>query len=344
MNNDNDKLGQRKHEILLSAIENFIRLECPITSQNVQETTKSTVSTATLRNELNALEAMGFLKQLHTSGGRVPTTKAYKYYVSFLMKDLKFDASMLMEVKDKVGKKTAGLSDIMSQVAKIVSEATSYPTVVLMHGFNNLEIEGIKIIPLIESQMLVLIKTKLGMIKKEITIEATDEECKSACEYLDNNFRGKSIGEMLSKISSVNSNLQNQLNSFQTVFNFLIAGLAQFASEQMKIEENGVSQMISDINPKNLEETKKVISAFEDKEAMKSVLEKKSDEEISFVFGDDEKSMDGCALIRAPIKLDGKEVATVGVFGPERLDYAKVASALKILSTELSSIKKQKGE
>lgn len=343
MKNDSEKLGQRKHDILLSAVDNFIRLECPITSLNVQEATKANISTATLRNELNALEAMGYLKQLHTSGGRVPTTKAYRYYVTYLMSDLSFDKELLTLVKNKVDKKASAITDVVSEVAKIISETTSYPTVVLMHGFNNLEIESIRIIPLIEEQMLVLIKTTIGVIKKEITINATEEECAKACEFLSKNFHGKSIGEMLTNISELSMSLQKEMISFQSVFDYLILGLAQFAeNSSMSVDGNSVGQMISDINPKNMEETKKVISVVQNAESVKSALEIKSDEEISFVFGDDDSSLNGCAIIRAPIKLNGHEIATLGVIGPERLNYAKVANALKILSTELNNIKTQK--
>ena len=343
MSNEFEKLGQRKHDILLSAVDNFIKMECPITSLNVQESTGAKISTATLRNELNALEAMGFLKQIHTSGGRVPTTKAYRYYVSYLINDLTFDSEILQQVREKVDRKTSAITDIVNQVAKIVSETTSYPTVVLMHGFNNLEIESIKIIPLIDSQMLVLLKTTIGVIKKEITIESSEEECEKACEFLSKHFKGKPIGEMLVNISKLSSSLKNEMQSFQAVFDYLVLGLSQYTtSSAMKVEGKGVSQMINDLNPKNFEETKKVISFVENSNSVKSVLEKESQEEISFVFGDDDKTLDGCAIIRAPIKLNGHEIATLGVIGPERLNYAKVANALKILSSELSTINKEK--
>ena len=74
-------LNERKHKVLINAVEDYIKDASPITSGTIHERHIKDISTATLRNELNALEAMGFLKQLHTSGGRVPTTLGYRYYV-----------------------------------------------------------------------------------------------------------------------------------------------------------------------------------------------------------------------------------------------------------------------
>ena len=78
---EDEILSERKKQILLQSVEDYIQNALPITSKGVQQNCLQDISTATLRNELNALEAMGYLKQLHTSSGRVPTSKAYRLYV-----------------------------------------------------------------------------------------------------------------------------------------------------------------------------------------------------------------------------------------------------------------------
>jgi len=93
------ELSDRKRHILCSAIEDYIKDASPITSGGVKDKHIKEVSTATLRNELNALEAMGYLKQLHTSGGRVPTTEGYRYYVSTLLENFEVDESKLKKVE-----------------------------------------------------------------------------------------------------------------------------------------------------------------------------------------------------------------------------------------------------
>ena len=95
------ELSDRKRQLLLGAVESYIENALPITSEKVQSNLFTSLSSATLRNELSTLEELGYLKQLHTSSGRVPTTKAYRYFVNNLMKNKMFDKTLLDKVKDK---------------------------------------------------------------------------------------------------------------------------------------------------------------------------------------------------------------------------------------------------
>ena len=135
------KLSERKKEILLATIEDYIKDASPITSNCVKERHLPNISSATLRFELNALEAMGFLKQLHTSGGRIPTTQGYRFYVENLLGDFKFEPSKIDKVGEILSERTKSVNEIVSELANLISEATNYPTVVMMDGYDNLVIE-----------------------------------------------------------------------------------------------------------------------------------------------------------------------------------------------------------
>jgi heat-inducible transcriptional repressor len=163
-------LSDRKKAILLDAVERYIDNAIPITSSNVQENSFKNLSSATLRNELNALEELGFLKQLHTSGGRVPTTKAYRYYVNNLFSDGVMDANKFGVIKDRFTKRSAYLKEILGDLAKYISDVTSYPTFVMTKGYQDLIIKGVNIIPLISGQGLVLFQTDAGLINNTITL------------------------------------------------------------------------------------------------------------------------------------------------------------------------------
>ena len=126
------ELSERKQKILCMAVEEYIRDCSPITSGSVKDITSLNCSTATLRNELNALEAMGYLKQLHTSGGRIPTAQGYRYYVERLLGEGNAGEGELDKVKEVISSRTSSLNDIVSGIAKIVSEKTNYPTVVML--------------------------------------------------------------------------------------------------------------------------------------------------------------------------------------------------------------------
>ena len=112
------ELSERKIKILNIAVEEFIKDSAPITSSSVKDRTSLDVSTATLRSELNALEAMGFLKQLHTSGGRVPTAQGYRFYVENLLKNIKATNGELEDVRKLIENRTQSLNEIVAGIAK----------------------------------------------------------------------------------------------------------------------------------------------------------------------------------------------------------------------------------
>ena len=142
-------LSERKRKILSKAVEEYIKDCSPITSGGIKDTGNLDCSTATLRNELNALEAMGFLRQLHTSGGRVPTAQGYRFYVENLLTGIKATNEELEEVRALIEDRTNSLSDLVTGIAKIVSKATNYPTVIIVNGLDKLILTEFKIVPLI---------------------------------------------------------------------------------------------------------------------------------------------------------------------------------------------------
>ena len=197
------KLSKRKHEILLSAIDDYIKDASPITSGGVKKKQIVTLSTATLRNELSALEEMGFLKQIYTSGGRIPTALGYKYYVNHLMSTITINSNSLSEVRDSLSKRTQSLSEIASEIAKIISRATNYPTAVLMDGYDKLIVEAITVVPLLDEKALALIQTTSGYLNNTIDANADKKACEDASAYLNKLFKGKTIGFLVEKIEFI---------------------------------------------------------------------------------------------------------------------------------------------
>ena len=162
-------LSDRKKTILFSAIDNYIKQASPITSLLVQQTELHDISTATIRNELATLEAMGFLKQLHTSSGRVPTTQGYRFFVNEVLKNTTYNQKALKQIQGEMFARTNNLSEIVDSIAKTISSTTNYPTVVMLDGLDNLVIQSIKVLFMISGQVLVLIDTNAGAISSTIS-------------------------------------------------------------------------------------------------------------------------------------------------------------------------------
>ena len=329
------ELSNRKRRILISAIEDYIKDCAPITSGNLKETKDMGCSSATLRAELNALEAMGFLRQLHTSGGRVPTAQGYRFYAENMLKDIKATDHELDSVRKLIENRTQSLGDIVSGIAKIVSHATNYPTVVVMNGIENLILKEFKIIPLMEEKIMVLIGTNSGYITENLDIKATMQECNDASEYLTKYFKGESIGYLTRNIEAINKGMESEIQAFQSIVNKLTAGLKQFNKKKMlEVHREGTAKLLEE--NKDMASAKKVIKLLEDE---KELIEVVDGEEEDLTIKVAEDGSDDCSIVKAPIKVDGEQLAMIGVIGPQRMDYIGIASALKVIVDELNGKK-----
>ncbi len=330
------ELSERKIKILTIAVEEFIKDSAPITSGSVKDRTSLDVSTATLRNELNALEAMGFLKQLHTSGGRVPTAQGYRFYVENLLRNIKATNSELEDVRRLIENRTQSLTDIVSGIAKIISKATNYPTVVLVNGMENLILQEFKIIPLLGNKCMVLIGTNYGYITNNMDVEASAENCQDASDYLTKYFKGETMGFMMENISNFKRGMSGEIKAFQNVVDNIILGLSKM--NKQKLLNVQAESVVDLVDKERVEEAKRVMKTLNDKEELIQVLDNDNEEISAFVADDNGEK---CSVVSAPIIVGGNKLASIGVFGPQKMDYMGIASALKVVVDELN---KEKGE
>ena len=337
-----EHISDRKLQILFSAVEDYIRFATPITSGSVHDKYIKDISPATLRNELSALEAMGYLKQLHTSSGRIPTTKAYRLYVNKLMTSTKFSKRELEAVRGMLSERTAYLRDIITQVAGMVSEATNYPAVVVLNGYDNLPIESIKIIPLIDGSALLLIGTKNGIVNGQFALEKgmTEEVCLDASNLLTKRFFGKTILYMRENIQNEIINTKQEIDNFSGLFNNLIDCLSNLVDGKTRVIKVGETKLLNNPEYTDLKDAKKVFDILADDEELKDVFNGEDDNEISFTIGKENNSEDlkSCSVVKANYKIGGKQIASIGVIGPERMDYGSVAGALKVIVSELNKL------
>ena len=290
------ELSERKIKILNIAVEEFIKDSAPITSGSVKDRTSLEVSTATLRAELNALEAMGFLKQLHTSGGRIPTAQGYRFYVENLLKNIKATNAELEDVRKLIENRTQSLTDIVAGIAKIISKATNYPTVVLVNGIENLILQEFKIIPLLGDKCMVLIGTNYGYITNTMDIVATAQNCQDASNYLTKYFKGETMGFMMENIKDLKKGMNGEIEAFQQVVDNIVLGLSKINKQKLlNVQAENVVDLVDN---EKLEEAKKVLKTLNDEEELIEVLDN-DDSEISAVVADDNGQK--CSVVKAPI-------------------------------------------
>ena len=161
--------------------------------------------------------------------------------------------------------------------------------------------------------------------------------CEDASNYLTKYFKGETMGFMLANIDQFKKGMSGEIKAFQSVVDNIVLGLSKLNKQKLlNVQADGVADLVD--KEKDIKEAKKVLKTLSDKEELIEVLD--SDEDgISAVIADenDEK----CSVVKAPIIVGGNKLASIGVFGPQKMDYMGIASALKVVIDELN---KEKGE
>lgn len=330
------ELSKRKKEILFAVVEDYIKDASPITSGGVKSKHQNNVSSATLRNELNALEAMGFLRQLHTSGGRVPTTEGYRFYVDSLLANIKVDENKIETVKQVLEERTKSVTEIVSELAKIISEATNYPSVVIMNGYDNLILEEIKIVPLIADNALILMKTTHGIVNNTLAVKASQKACDDASRSLTKRFAGKTIKEMIDSFEDFENSIKTELSEYSNLVENLLMSIKSILNKKsMAVRSAGAIKLLES----GKQDAKQVFGLLENETELEKIFEEKNNE-VSIDVRDGEQGETGYSVIKAPILINGKNVGSIGVLGPQRMDYSLIASAIKFVANELENLDK----
>ncbi len=339
-----DEKNKRKRDIILVAVDEYIRSAQPITSGGLNNHFKD-ISSATIRNELNALESMGYLKQIHTSGGRVPTALAYKEYVNSLLENDKLDYKSIEKVISQYEDKSVSLISTLSTLAKRLSKATNCPTVLVQHGLKNLTIQNIQIVPLIQKDALLLVETNAGIIDDNISLDPNIDRpaCLEASDYLTKHFKNQTIGYMLDNMNDVCLKAGAQILQFKELMDSVAKSLLAVIKTKCDVTNENPTKLLDGISKNEYDEAKSVFEFLEDQEKVIDVV-KTDNADLNFTIGDDNSNLKGGMMMSAPIVINGVSIASLALVGPKRIDYANVAAALKFIVNQIENNEGGKGE
>ena len=327
-------LSERKKKILKAVINENIKKPQAVSSKELHEKYFEDVSSATIRNELMALEEMGYLFQPHTSAGRVPTAEGFKKYINELMPERELSHQELQELKNNFNSRIDGMEELAQVVAKSISSVTDYASVVYVNELLPAIIESVKIVRLTEEDAIVLVVTDLGVIKDlniKVDDSLSDEDLLSAGKLLTQVIGGLEIGEI--EREEVSKELSILAEKYKELFAIVIDAISTRESKPiLKVE--GASNLLSQPEYSSPEQTRKTLKLFESKEVLAPLIQSGNDLEISIKVGEDENQ--NCSVVSATYKINGKNVGRAGIVGPVRMDYAKAVSVLKEVNSVIS--------
>ena len=335
------ELSDRKKKILQYVVDDYIETAVPVSSKSLTEKHMNNVSSATIRNELSALEELGYLTQLHTSSGRVPSAEAYKLYVSDLMVKDKLTAKELDYIKKIFLDKADNLEEVIRNTTKVISELTSYTSVGMPNKDGKEKIESVKFFRFRKDSALVLIVTELRLLKDNyITVSEsmTDEQLSDAEKVLCNMFRGKTFEDICNMKPEVEDNFLGYKNIFVNVIEALKT-YVETSGEDVVIA--GEDKIFEHPDYADVGKIKDFLSVVTSKDKVMNLLVGEDRHiKINVKIGSDgyDEIPKECSLVTATYSANGTPLGTYGVIGPVRMDYQKGGAVLENVGRILESI------
>ena len=331
-------LNERKKEILKTIIEEYINTAEPVSSLGLVEKYDLNFSSATIRNDMAELEHEGYLEKPHMSSGRIPSVKGYRFYVDELLNDENISLEEIQYIKENLQMKVNEIEDLTKITTNTISEMTHYTTVAIgPDGSNNL-IKDIKFILLGERLLMAVILTENGAVKETI-IKYDEDITQNQIKDLNVTFNNKLRGKPLEKIDKpmeeyILSTMKDQANVIKPI----IKQMNKTIEETNKIYLEGTSKVFDFPEFKKIDTAKNFLSILDTKEEMLEILNSGLAKDINVYIGDENENEDlkDLSIITFKHKVGNKDMGTIGIIGPKRMNYSKVISIMKYISKRLN--------
>lgn len=335
------KLSDRKKKILQLVVDDYISTAQPVSSKSITEKYLTNISSATVRSELAGLEELGYLTQLHTSSGRVPSIDAYRLYVGELMDKSKLTAKEVGAIKSAFKDHANNLESVVQNAVKVISDLTDYTSVGYTAHDAKDKVVKIDIFRHKPTQALLLIVTENILIRDkfiDIPENMSDSQIQEASALMQKLFVGKALGEIM----GLNGEITEEFSVYREIFDRVMQAIEEYIEHKSgEVLMEGEGKILNHPEYNDSEKVKNFLSVVTSKDKLAGLLATDSDNiEINIkIGGEDGKEMpDDCSLVTATYSASGVKIGTYGVIGPLRMDYQKVVSVLEGVGRVLEDI------
>ena len=331
-------LDERKRKILKEIVDEYIESAEPVSSAVIVEKYEQDISSATVRNDMAELEKAGYLEKPHTSAGRIPSAKGYRLYVDEL---LKYDNISLEEIKyiqEKLETKATGLEELIRIATTTLSEITHYTTVSIGPKTAGQLIEEIKFVLLGSRMLMGIIMTDTGLVKETI-IKFDEDITAEQVETLNYFFNNRLKGEPIEKIdTSLEEYIFRELKYSINIIRPIVAQMKKLIEEEEKIYLEGTNKALELPEFRSLDLVKNFVNLLDTKEVMLDILNTGFAEDIQIYIGDenDNEDLKDFSIVTFKHAVGDKDLGTIGIIGPKRMNYSKVISVMKYISKKLN--------
>jgi heat-inducible transcriptional repressor len=334
-------LTERQRMILSAIIDDYVRSAEPIGSRSISKRGNVGFSPATIRNEMSDLEEMGYLEQPHTSAGRIPSHKGYRYYVDHILQHGTLHNNDLDSMKGAFAERIQEMEGVIQHVAGMLSSLTNYTSIVLGPEVFSTTLKHLQIIPLSETTAVAIIVMNTGHVENK-TVSIPEgirmSEIEKVVNILNAKLKNVPLIEFKSRLyNEISSELSKYVNGYQELLSVVESVLQ--SNEKDRVFLSGMTNMLTQPEFKDVDKVKSIFDLLEEAPTLIKLFTS-SNEGIEIKIGAENsiEAINNCSLITASYSIGDKQLGTIGILGPTRMEYGRVISLMEHLSKHLEVV------
>jgi heat-inducible transcriptional repressor len=337
---DRGELPRRDRDILVAIVRQFIETGAAVGSKTVAEKLLETLSSATIRSVMASLESLGYLFQPHISAGRVPTDKAYRYYVDRTVSSSRLAPATEEYIHESLLAESGALEQMMSSASRILSEVSHNVGLALAPALEEKVLEHIKFVLLPDRRILVVIVSKPDLVESKVIPldeDFSQNELDRTADFLNAEFRGWSMGtirlEVFKRMEEEKILADRLLKNVATLFMWS----ALISEEPGSLFVDGRAKILDHVEFDNIRKIKELLETFEEKAKLVRILSAcltTQELGVRILIGreNSESWMYDCTLIVAPLHYRDRVIGALGVVGPTRMEYDRAISTVDYIA------------
>ena len=333
-------LDKRAQILLKTLVEHYINDGQPVGSRTLSKCSGLELSPATIRNVMSDLEALGFVTSPHTSAGRIPTQRGYRFFVDTLLTVQPMQSQEIQRLKHEL--RSPDPQELISSAAGMLSELTQFAGLVMIPKRKSIAFKHLEFLPLSEKRILVIIVTTDGNVQNRIILTEKPypaSELVQATNFFNQHYTGFTFEQAQQK-------LHEELKQMQCDMTRLMAAALNASGKALDEDKDNVVisgernlLQVDDLST-NVTSLRKLFEIFERRTSLMQLLDNSQRAEGIQIFIGGESgylALDECSMVTAPYEADGQVVGTLGVIGPTRMAYERVIPIVDITAKLLSN-------
>jgi len=333
-------LDERKKRVLSAIVRDYIDNAQPVGSRTLARKYSLGVSPATIRNEMADLEDYGYLEQPHTSAGRIPSDKGYRFYVEEALELPNLSDGEVSQLQAELGR-AKDIGSLMNKTLQVMAQLTQQAALAVAPQMLDAVFRYIQLLPLDGRKALAVLVTDQGLVEHR-TIDLPGELGKDELNFISAVLSDHLEGLTLERIgrgtlSSVDRDLASYRGATDGILDFVLRSLAPSDGEQVLV--GGTTNFLKQPEFRDVAKLEALLTALEDQRIIyKLVNQASQDQDLVITIGDElgHEEMHDCSLVTATYSIGGEVVGRIGIMGPRRMHYAKVLTVIRYVTQYLS--------